>query len=226
MKRLNSKKRGVSVIISSLLILAITAVGASLVSSVIDASSLTTVSQMQKSNVVANSLKLTSYDTRDAATLSVIPVLNNKFDNELCTDRCKAFSDNIPTSPLGDGTDFIVIQIWNKSVDQFAIQSVQINGILHNWDSNTSGITFDASSDDSSGKYPLAGKFSIIPSSNDVPLTQHPSKNLNPGEEVRLIIKLSGNIQPDIAIGSPIEVLINFGSNQAAEYHILTGDTK
>ncbi len=226
MKRLNSKKRGVSVIISSLLILAITAVGASLVSSVIDASSLTTVSQMQKSNVVANSLKLTSYDTRDAATLSVIPVLNNKFDNELCTDRCKAFSDNIPTSPLGDGTDFIVIQIWNKSVDQFAIQSVQINGILHNWDSNTSGITFDASSDDSSGKYPLAGKFSIIPSSNDVPLTQHPSKNLIPGEEVRLIIKLSGNIQPDIAIGSPIEVLINFGSNQAAEYHILTGDTK
>ena len=226
MKRLNSKKRGVSVIISSLLILAITAAGALLVSNMIDTSSLTTVSQMSKSNVAANSLKLTSYDTRDAATLSAIPVLNNKFDNELCTDRCKAFSDNIPTSALGGGTDFIVIQVRNKSVDQFAIQSVQINGILHNWDSETSGITFDASSDDSSGKYPLAGKFSIIPSSNGVPLTQYPSKNLNPDEEARLVIKLSGNIQPDIGLGSPIEVLINLGSNQAAEYHILTGDTK
>ena len=226
MKRINSKKRGVAVVISTLLILAITATGAVLVSNMIDVSTITTVSQMPKSNIAANSLKLTSYDTRDAATLSVIPVLNNKFDNELCTDRCKAFSDNIPTSILGDGTDFIVIQVRNKSVDQFAIQSVQINGILHNWDGKTSGITFDASTDDSSGKYPLAGKFSIIPSSNSIPLTQHTSKNLNSDEEVRLIIKLSGEIQPDIGLGSPIEVLINFGSNQAAEYHILTGDTK
>ncbi len=220
------KKRGVSVVISAMLILAITTIGAVLVSQLIQTSSITSISQTSKSNVFANSLTLTSYDTRDAATLSAIPTINNKFDNELCTDRCKDFSDNIPTSPLGEGTDFIVIQIRNKDVREISIHGVQVNGILHTWDSQTAGVFFDASANVSNGEYPLAGKFSIISTSNDSPITQRTSLNMYGDEEVRLIIKLSESIQPDISLGDSLQLLVNLGSNQPVEYIIPTGDTK
>lgn len=219
-------KRAVSVVISVLLILAITTVGAVFVSNLIQASSITTVSQTPQSKIIVDSIRLTSYDTRDSTTLSAIPSLNNKLDDELCTDRCKAFSDNIPTSVLGGGTDFIVVQIRNKNVNSITIHDVQINEILHNWDRQTSGVLLDASGDDISGKYPSAGKFSVVPISNDSPLIQRSSPELKNDEEVRLVIKLSSDIKPDIQLGEPIQILVNFGSNQPVEYIILTGDTK
>ena len=218
-------KRAVSVIISVLLILAITTVGAVFVANFIQASSITTISQTPQSKIIVDSIKLTSYDTRDSTTLSAISSLNNKLDGELCTDRCKAFSDNIPTSALG-GTDFIVVQIRNKNVNSVTIYNVQINGILHNWDPQTSGVLLDASGDNTSGKYPSAGKFSVVPISNNSPLKQRLSPELKSDEEVRLVIKLSSDIKPDIQLGKPIQILVNFGSNQLVEYLILTGDTK
>lgn len=226
MKNVKTKKRGVSVVISALLILAITVVGALFVSDIVKSSSLTTISQTSKSSAAASSVILTAYDTRDAGTLSLIPTLNNKFDEELCTDRCKVFSDNIPTSAAGEGTDFIVIQVRNKNVNHLTIHGIQVNGISHTWDTQTGGKSFDASIDDSTGNYPLAGKFSVIPITNDLPIVQRTSANLNGDEEVRLVIKLNGNIQPDIALGEPIRILLNLGSPQPVKYIISTGETK
>jgi len=226
MKNVKAKKRGVSVVISALLILAITVVGALFVSDIVKSSSITSISQTSKSNSAASSVVLAAYDTRDAGTLSAIPTLNNKFDEELCTDRCKAFSDNIPTSAAGEGTDFIVIQIRNKNVNHLTIHGIQVNGISHTWDAQTGGKPFDASIDDSTGNYPLAGKFSVIPITNDLPIIQRTSANLNGDEEVRLVIKLNSNIQPDIALGEPIRILLNLGSPQPVKYIISTGETK
>ena len=227
MKNVKTKKRGVSVVISALLILAITVVGALFVSDIVKGSSLTSFSQNPKSNAAASSVILTAYDTRDAGTLSVISTLNNKFDEELCTDRCKVFSDNIPTSAAGEGTDFIVIQVRNKNVNHLTIHGIQVNGISHTWDTQTGGNFFDASSDALAGTgYPLAGKFSVIPITNDLPIVQRTSANLNGDEEVRLVIKLSSNIQPDIALGEPIRILLNLGSPQPVKYIISTGETK
>ncbi|MCH7968716.1 MAG: hypothetical protein IH841_05670 [Thaumarchaeota archaeon] len=226
MKNVKAKKRGVSVVISALLILAITVVGALFVSDIVKSSSIPSISQTTKSNAAASSVILTAYDTRDGSTLSVIPTLNNKFDEELCTDRCKAFSDNIPTSAAGEGTDFIVIQVRNKNVNHLTIHGIQVNGISHTWDTQTGGKPFDASIDDSTGNYPLAGKFSVIPITNDLPIVQRTSANLNGDEEVRLVIKLNSNIQPDIALGEPIRVLLNLGSPQPVKYIISTGETK
>ncbi len=227
MKNVKIKKRGVSVIISALLILAITVMGALFVSDVVIGSSLTSISQTPKSNAAASSVILTAYDTRDAGTLSMIPNLNNKFDEELCTVRCNDSSNNIPTSTDGEGTDFIVIQVRNKNVNHLTIHGIQVNGISHTWDTDAAGNFFDASSDTMAGiGYPLAGKFSVIPITNDLQIVQRTSANLNGDEEVRLVIKLNSNIQPNIALGEPIRILLNLGSPQPVKYIISTGETK
>ena len=65
MTRLQSKRRGVSVVISTLLVLAITIVGALSISNLMSTSALTTVNQAPKDIIMANSMLLVGYDTRD-----------------------------------------------------------------------------------------------------------------------------------------------------------------
>ncbi len=228
MTKFTRKRQAVSVVISAMLIMGITAAGALFVSNLIQTSSITSITQTPKSTLTANSVKLTAFDTRDGLTLSAIPTLNNKFDNELCTDRCNANPDNIPTSVSGEGTEFIVLQIRNRNVNPITIKNIQINGITHTWASETAGYDFDASSDDGPNptKYPGDGKFSILPYSNVVTLTQRSSPTLSGDQEARLVIKLSENIFPDIGLGKSILVLVNFGDIQPARYVIVTGDTK
>jgi len=224
MRKLKTKKRGVSVVISSLLILAITIVGAVMISNMISASSISSISQTSKAEVASNALILTAYDTRDGATLSSISSLNNEFDAVLCTDTCNSLSrDDIPAN---GGTDFIVLQLRNKNLFQISINQIQVNGVTHTWDSQTSGVVFNANFDDTSGKYPLAGKFSILPDSNLVSLEQQPISNIEGGDEVRIAIKLNDNIQSDIGLGDSIHLLVNLGTSQPAEFFILAGDTR
>jgi len=223
MRKLKTKRRAVSVVISSLLILAITIVGAVMISNMISASSISSISQTSRAEVASNALILSAYDTRDGTTLSSISSLNNEFDTVLCTDTCNSLSrDDIPAN---GGTDFIVIQLRNKNLFQVSINHIQINGVTHNWDSQTGGVVFNANFDDTSGKYPGAGKYSIIPASN-VSLEQHSIQNVEGGDEVRIVIKLNDNIQPDIGLGDSIHVLVNLGTSQPAEFFILAGDTR
>jgi len=224
MRKLKRKRRAVSVVISSLLILAITIVGAVMISNMISSSSISSISQTSKADVASNSLTLSAYDTRDGATLSSILSLNNKFDNVLCTDTCNSSSrDDIPAN---DGTDFIVLQLRNKNLFQIPINDIQVNGDTHVWDSQTGGVVFNANFDNTSGKYPLAGKFSILPVSNLVTLEQQSIQKIESGDEVRIVIKLSDKIQSDIGLGDSIHVLVNLGTTQPVEFLILAGDAK
>lgn len=220
MTRLISKKRGVSVVISTLLVLAITIVGALSISNLMSTSALTTVNQTPKAIIAANSVLLTAYDTRDGAFLFNIPGFDNKNGDGLCT-ICATDADVIPSA---DGTDFIVLQVWNKNTNPIQIHSLQINGKQHTWDSNTKNRIFDG--DGVIPDFPRDGMFSIIPVSSS-PLTQQNTQQVEGDQEVILVVKLSKTaFTENLELGKSLRILVNIGDEQPAEYVILTGETK
>jgi len=220
-----SKRRAVSEVISTVLILAITMVGAVFVSNIIQDSMLTSTDQLPNADISPNSVRLTAYDTRDSTTISGISSLNNYFNQTLCTIGCQTNANNVP-SLLNGGTEFIVIQIRNTNINPVFLQIINVNNVAHNWDENTSSKIFDASIDDTTGKYPTNGKFSIIPSSNDPPIIQRDSFVIQGGEEVRVVIKLSEQFSADIDMWRPMKLQLNFGAPEPTEYIILSGDTR
>ncbi len=220
MTRLIRKKRGVSVVISTLLVLAITIVGAMWISNIMSTSSLTTVSQTPKTIIAAHSVLLIAYDTRDGASLFNIENFDNKFGDGLCT-ICATTPNNKPTN---GGTDFIALQLWNQNTNPIHIKSLQVNGIPHVWDTNTRNVEFDAST--GPPDFPRAGMYSIIPTSS-LPLTQQNSLQVDGDQEIILVIKLKNtSFTSDIALGKPLQILVNIGDGQPAEFIILTGETK
>ena len=220
-----SKRRAVSEVISTVLILAITMVGAVFVSNIIQDSMLTSTDQLPHADISPNSVRLTAYDTRDSTTISGISSLNNYFNQTLCTIGCQANANNVP-SLLNGGTEFIVIQIRNTNINPVFLQIIYVNNVAHNWDENTSSKIFDASRDDTTGKYPANGKFSIIQRSNDPPIIQRDSFVIQGDEEVRVVIKLSEQFSEDIDMWRPMKLQLNFGAPEPTEYIILSGDAR
>ncbi len=216
-----SKKRGVSEIIGTLMLLAITTIGSFFLANLVQGSEIGSMNPSAAQSISPiYSIRLIGYDTRDSANLSDISSLDNKFDKKLCTKSCASFANNVPIS---SGTDFIIIQIKNVSTSPAYIKNLQINGVTHTLDTQTGGKSFDASADDFSGKYPLNGKFSIISSGG---LIQKSDNKLSDDEEVTLIVKLSKDVSSDILLSKPIQVLINFGSVRSTEFVILSGETR
>jgi len=227
MTRLIRKKRGVSVVISTLLVLAITIVGAMSISNLMSTSLLTTVNDTPKEIIMANSMLLVGYDTRDGQTLSDITTLNNDSpsDGMLCTASCAGF----PTQPpSGGGTEFIVLQLWNKNTVEIPIRNIQVNGVVHTWDLQTRFQNLDGSVYPG---FPREGQFSIIHHSNAGLLIQNGTETMAGDLEKRIIIKLSPLVEgqltpPDIGLGEPLQILVKIGDELPAEYVILSGDTK
>jgi len=230
MTRFKSRRRGVSVVISTLLVLAITIVGAMSISNLLSTSVLTTVNQVPKDIVMANSVLLVGYDTRDQEKLSNIGDFENKFDNKLCTVSCAGASPTALPKANPRGTEFIVLQLWNKNAVDIPIRNVQVNGIIHTWDIQTRNQLFDG--EGVYPAYPAAGMFSIIPHSNGGSLTQFGNEIVAGDQEVRLVIKLSALVKgdlvsEDIGLGEPLQILIKIGdAMNPAEFVILSGDTK
>jgi len=233
MTRLIRKKRGVSVVISTLLVLAITIVGAMSISNLMSTSLLTTVNQTPKDIIMANSLLLVGYDTRDGLTLSGIAGpkgLDNNPDNMLCTANCAGSPTNLPS---GGGTDFIVLLLWNKNTVDIPIRNIQVNGIMHTWDLQTRDQDLDGSI--VTGAYPsfpAEGKFSIIHRSNAGILTQNGTETMAGDIEKRIIIHLSSDVEGklppnnNIGLGEPLQILVKIGDELPAEFVILSGDAK
>ncbi|KAG2478741.1 MAG: conserved exported protein of unknown function [Nitrosopumilales archaeon] len=227
MTRLIRKKRGVSVVISTLLVLAITIVGAMSISNLMSTSLLTTVNDTPKQIIMANSMLLVGYDTRDGQTLSDITTLNNDSpsDGKLCTASCVGF----PTAPpSGGGTEFIVLQLWNKNTVDVPIRNIQVNGVVHTWDLQTRFQNLDGSIYPG---FPREGQFSIIHHSNAGLLIQNGTEIMAGDIEKRIIIKLSPQVEgklpsQDIGLGEPLQILVKIGDELPAEYVILSGDTK
>ena len=217
-----AKRRAISELFATLMLLGITTAGSVLLASVVYGSGLQNVPNTGSNLQSSYSLRLTGYDTRDSSDLLGITTLDNKFDKKLCTIGCQSFADNVPQGANG-GTEFIVLQIRNVSTDTVYLKGIQINGVLHTWDQQTAGKTLDASANDGTGKYPANGKFSIIPTSN---LVQKSEDKINSDEEVRLVIKLSRDVTSDVSLTRPILTSINFGGIRAYENVLLSGEIR
>lgn len=217
-----AKRRAISEIFATLMLLGITTAGSVLLASLVYGSGIQNGPNLNTSFQSAYSIKLTGYDTRDSTDISGITVLDNKFDQKLCTSSCSSFPNNIPTS-ANPGTEFIMLQIRNVSTDSVYLKGIQVNGVLHTWDQNTAGKILDASTNDSTGKYPLNGKFSIIPTSSTI---QRSDNKISPDEEVRIILKLDDAMSPDISLTKSIIININFGALKTADNVILSGEIR
>ena len=138
------------------------------------------------------------------------------------SDLCSGFPNSIPES---SGTEFIVLQVQNNSLDPIFLEDVSINGVVHTWDPATSGVQLDASQNDLvGGKYPVDGTFSII-SISQIPLTQNQSTEIKNGQIVNLLIKL-GPDNSDILLNKGIHVLLDVGAVQPIEFLIDSGDAR
>ena len=221
------KRRAVSQIIGTMLILAITVAGAVLLSNLMS-KEFFALDQHPVAEARIDSISLTSYDTRDSVELTNVPDLNNTFNQMLCTkgDSAGCTIGNVDNLPKNGGTEFIVLQIRNMNINSVFIHNILINNVGHTWDNLAVGNIVLTNDLGSGGNYPRAGTFSIIPVENDAPIKQLATNEIPGDGEVRLVIKLSDEIPQDIGMWSSLRVLVNFGGSQPAEFIILSGDAK
>ncbi len=220
-KRFTKKHRAVSEVISTMLLLAIAVVGASLLTVFVN-------NFFQSSNIghmessPAKSLYLLSYDTRDNGNLMSITNLNNTHvtvsgNYLLCAQSCNA---NYYKMPLNGGTEFIIVQLVNKNAVSVYPDKIYVNNIAYTWDEKTANHILTLSDDSSSGtgKYPLAGKFSILPTNS---LTQT-GREIQSGKTVNILIKLSNTVN-DIYLDKSFQIRVNIGELNSKDFVIASG---
>gem|GEM_PF-764939 len=223
------RRRAISEIITTMLLLLVTIIGALMVSSFFTGTDITGagsgISFTSITRTAAASVKITGYDTRDSIDLSGISVLDNvlkptspNLPDKLCTDSCKGSAANTLPAVSGGGTEFIVLTITNAGSNSVILTNVFINDVGHSWDSTKTGTLGTLN-------YPDAGKFSIISTDNSN-LDQRTTNEVFASEEVRLVIKLSESISPDIKLGEALTVSIDTGSTELNEFVILSGDAR
>lgn len=229
--RLNNR-RAVADIISTMLLMAITVTGASTLTYFVNdgfvSGNLGTISTLDSSSL---SVLLLAYDTRDSSTLLNLIDVDNDITNGinplidppiLCGVTCSVPSNVIPES---GGSDFIVLQIQNNGLNPIFLEDIGINNIIHDWDSSTSGIQLDASTNDLvGGKYPSDGMFSILPVGVS-PIIQNSSIEIPNGQAVNILVKL-GSDDSDILLNKGIHVSFDVGNIQLVEFLIDSGDAR
>ena len=204
LKTKGMKHRAVSDVIAVLLLLGITVAGAVLVSAFFQGNSVFRPDATSPGTQTA-SIKIIGYDTRDGSDLSGIDFLDNYLDAAtpfLCTSCSNPDANALPAALAAGGTEFIVLTVRNQGMSKVSLQSVEVNGIDHSWDASTTSDVLSAAS------YPVAGKFSIISTSNTAPITQSSTNELQSNGEARLVIKLSGDISQDIDATQPIRIRV------------------
>ena len=219
------RRRGVTDVISTMLLMAVTVTGATTLTYFVNegfvSGNLGSITTLDSSSL---NLLLLAYDTRDSSSLLMMTDVDNEntVNSFLCGVSCSGFSNSIPES---SGTEFIALQIQNNNLDSIFLEDVSINGVIHPWDPATAGIQLDASQNDLvGGKYPADGTFSIIPISQ-IPLTQNQSTEIKNGQIVNILIKLSSD-NSDILLNKGIHVLLDVGSIQPVEFLIESGDAR
>lgn len=217
-----SKRRGITDIISTMLLMGITVTGATTLTYFVNDSfvsgNLATASSL---DTATKSIKLLGYDTRDSTTLLQITNLDNEFDSNICGTTCAVLnSDKIPSN---GGSEFIIIKIKNNSINSVFLENIQLNDVRHSWDIQTSGTALNTLQDISSGgNYPHDGMFSIIPNSSTIQSTNNEIKS---GQTVNLLIKL-GIDDSDILLNKGIRVFLNIGSIHLVEFLIESGNAR
>jgi len=216
------KRRGVADIISTMLLMGLTVTGATTLTYFVNDSFVTgNLSTASSLNTATKSVQLLAYDTRDSTTLLQLSNLDNELDQKLCGISCTVgFSDKIPAN---GGSEFIMIKIKNNGINSIFLENIQLNNVLHMWDSQTSDASLNTVQDLSSGgNYPHDGKFSILSISSTV---QSANNEIQSGKTVNLLIKLGSDDQ-DISLNKGIRVLLNIGSMNPVEFLIESGNAR
>jgi len=213
------KRRAVAEVISSLLLVAITVVGAVILTTFLDESFVSGGLAASSSDSTIKTVKLIAFDTRDGSDLLGFDDLDNTTPTDLilCRDSCVADPDKLPNS---GGTEFLVIQIENRSVNPIFLHNVYLDNVDHTWDSSTAGVTLDGSGVPGPGNYPDDGTFSILPVNAGT--IQSQDNQLKSGQQVNLLIKLDSS-HPDIPLSKTIRAQLNIGDNQLSEFLIESG---
>ncbi len=236
------KKRAVAEVISSLLLVAITVVGAVILTTFLDESFISGGLAVSDSDSTVKTIKLIKYDSRDGGNLLGLTGLNNTgvsnpTDQKLCRVTCTAPSAN-PTS-VSPGTEFLVIQVENRSVNPIYLHDVWLGNVTHSWDLGTSNAPLKMTDpfSSTSGGYPGDGKFSIFPTNCDNTIVnpcnpteanhyrQTQDNQIQSGQTVNLLIKLD-NVNPDIQLSKTIRAQFNIGANQLSEVLIESGSAQ
>ena len=220
-----AKRRAVAEVISSLLLVVITVVGAVILTTFLDETFVAGSSSLAGSETTARSLQLLKYDTRDSAALMLLQTADNKFGDGLLLGAGAASIDSVPED---DGTEFLVIQIKNRSINPTHILDIRINGVLHDWDPLTSGIDFSATPAAVVGAYPSDGTFSIALVPEDPatdPSIQKSSATIEEGQIVNIFIKL-GPDDTDIDLNKSVRILLNIGAPSPVEFIIEGGNAQ
>lgn len=214
------KRRAVSDIIATLLMVVITVAGGIVVLNFVQTTDIIQSTETISSEEASISIKITGYDSRDSSNLSGISTMDNLLDQKLCTTSCSGAIDKIPAN---FGTEFIVLNIRNDGAGSAYLGSIFVNNVLHTWDSLTATVALNASIDPVGGSSPRDGQYSIIPPST---LTQESSTEIKTGNDRRIVIKLSPSITSDIDLTSAIRIIIDAGRADPFNFVILSGSTQ
>ncbi len=232
-KKKNSRlknRRGVAEIISTMMLMGITIVGAVILTYFVnDAFINGNLASASSLNSSSENIFLLAYDTRDSSSLLTLLNVDNDATGFLCRDTCNEVISLVPANsiPENGGTEFIVLQIQNSGFDTIFLEDITINNIVHSWDASTSGIILDASDDylaSTNREYPADGMFSILPIS-DTPILQNDSIQIQSGQTVNLLIKL-GPADSDIQLNKGLRILLDTGGIHPTEFFIETGDAR
>ncbi len=228
--RLNNR-RGVADIISTMLLMGLTVGGATTLTYFVNdgfiSGNLSAASSLDPSS---RNVSLLAYDTRDSLSLLMLADVDNDIDvivdalgnPILCGVTCSVSPNAIPEN---GGTEFIVMQIQNNGIDTIFVEDISINNVVHSWDSSTSGVQLDASTNDLvGGKYPADGMFSILPVGS-IPIIQNENYQIQSGQTVNLLIKLGPN-DSDILLNTGIRVLLDTGGIHPIEFLLISGDAR
>ncbi|MFQ5781757.1 MAG: hypothetical protein ACE5GR_01720 [Nitrosopumilus sp.] len=218
------KRRGITDIIGTMMLMAVTVTGASALTYFVNdtfvTGNLATASTLDSS---IQSIQLLAYDTRDSTFLLTMSNLDNQLDGKLCGTTCSGTNQ----LPINGGSEFIIMKIKNNGLNSIFLEDVKLNNIEHKWDSTTSGILLNTSIpdlNDANGRnYPSDGKFSILP--DTVNPIQNNSIEIPSGETVNLLVKLGSN-DPDVLLSKGIRVFLNIGDIAPVEFLIETGDVR
>jgi hypothetical protein len=152
--------------------------------------------------------------------------LNNTLSSsDLCRSACFLNPNANPVT--NSGSEFIVIQIENQSVNPIFLHNIWLGNVTHDWDSNSATFDLNPSvASSAGGDFPGDGKFSILtadlaPSHPDY-LLQREDNQIQSGESVNLIIKLDVD-NPNIQLSKTLRAQFNIGSNHLSELLIESG---
>ena len=220
------KRRAVSEIIATLMILTVTIIGAVFISNAMQSFMFPYGSDASATDVRPESVSLIGFDTRDSTNLADVTDLNNQFNptNPLLLTVGATQVDKIPSQ---GGTEFIVLHLRNLSTNSIFLHDVLINNQGHSWDTATANqVLVPTHPGTTSGQFPADGKFSILPMYNGTgpTITQKATNEMVGDEEVRVIVKLSGSFPQDIEMWDSLRILVNYGGEQPAEFIVLSGD--